>query len=241
MSELVGWCTAFLAMTLYDVAIPYFPFSRGEQMTDTWQNEVGNIKVNDRGMRVSQRDGQEELLLEGQASTQRQSRSPQPAVSPSSRVCATVVQSECKRLLLARCVREVYMLHGTDGIVILWTWRTQRRYRQADPCSTTFDYSFFLERGLSCGWGGDVDAEHKSIDVSGTTVVVGAQLMTAEHGVRECTCTRCTACAGNFDRKIHLFSEYVSTRCNVGDHDGRLEGWRLYSCCAAPPWLLGIR
>lgn len=36
------------------------------QMTDTWQNEVGNIKVNDRGMRVAQRDGQEELLLEGQ-------------------------------------------------------------------------------------------------------------------------------------------------------------------------------
>lgn len=35
-------------------------------MTDTWQNEVGNIKVNDRGMRVAQRDGQEELLLEGQ-------------------------------------------------------------------------------------------------------------------------------------------------------------------------------
>lgn len=38
------------------------------QMTDTWQNEVGNIKVNDRGMRVAQRDGQEELLLEGQVS-----------------------------------------------------------------------------------------------------------------------------------------------------------------------------
>ena len=36
------------------------------QMTDTWQNEVGNIKVNDRGMRVAQRDGQEEMLLEGQ-------------------------------------------------------------------------------------------------------------------------------------------------------------------------------
>lgn len=35
-------------------------------MTDTWQNEIGNIKVNDRGMRVAQRDGQEELLLEGQ-------------------------------------------------------------------------------------------------------------------------------------------------------------------------------
>ncbi len=37
-----------------------------EQMTDTWQNEYGNIKVNDRGMRVAHRDGQEELLLEGQ-------------------------------------------------------------------------------------------------------------------------------------------------------------------------------
>lgn len=37
-------------------------------MTDTWQNEFGNIKVNDRGMRVAQRDGEEELLLEGQAS-----------------------------------------------------------------------------------------------------------------------------------------------------------------------------
>ena len=36
------------------------------KMTDTWQNEIGNIKVNDRGMRVAQRDGQEELLLEGQ-------------------------------------------------------------------------------------------------------------------------------------------------------------------------------
>lgn len=35
-------------------------------MSDTWQNEFGNIKVNDRGMRVAQRDGQEELLLEGQ-------------------------------------------------------------------------------------------------------------------------------------------------------------------------------
>lgn len=40
----------------------------GDQMSDTWQNEIGNIKVNDRGMRVAQRDGQEELLLEGQAS-----------------------------------------------------------------------------------------------------------------------------------------------------------------------------
>ncbi|CAN0023811.1 unnamed protein product [Ectocarpus sp. 12 AP-2014] len=37
-----------------------------DAMTDTWQNEFGNIKVNDRGMRVAQRDGQEELLLEGQ-------------------------------------------------------------------------------------------------------------------------------------------------------------------------------
>lgn len=44
-------------------------------MTGTWQNEVGNIKVNDRGMRVAQRDGQEELLLEGQVSTASQRRS----------------------------------------------------------------------------------------------------------------------------------------------------------------------
>lgn len=38
------------------------------KMTDTWQNEVGTIKVNDRGMRLAQRDGLGETLLEGQVS-----------------------------------------------------------------------------------------------------------------------------------------------------------------------------